>query len=80
MPEDPSSNLDPVIDHLSDKFPEASRDHVTEVVGAVFTDLSAEAKIPDHLAALTQHHAQERLRAEKVTALSRSRPPAINPP
>ena len=67
MAEDASRNLDPVIAHLSARFPETSRDHVAEVVGDVFTRLSAEAKIPDHLAALTQHHAQERLRAEKVT-------------
>ncbi len=57
MAEEARSNLDPVIAHLSARFAEAGRDHVAEVVGVVFTRLSAEAKIPDHLAALTQHHA-----------------------
>jgi hypothetical protein len=62
--EDPSSHLNPVIDHLSERFPDAGRDRVAEVVWDVYNQLNAEAKVTDHLAALTQHHAQERLRAE----------------
>ncbi len=62
--EEARKHLDPVVDHLSDKYPAASPDHVAEVVESVFTELSADATIPDHLAALTQHHAQERLHAE----------------
>ena len=68
--DDASSHLDPVVAHLSERFPEAGREHVAEVVWAVYNQLSAEAKVPDHLAALTQHHAQERLRAETGPALA----------
>jgi hypothetical protein len=61
---DASSHLDPVVAHLSERFPDAGPDHVAEVVWDVYNDLSAEAKVPDHLAALTQHKAKERLQAE----------------
>jgi hypothetical protein len=62
--EDPGSHLNPVIDHLAERFTEAGRDHVAEVVWDVYDHLNAEAKVPDHLAALTQHRAKDRLRAE----------------
>ena len=77
-------HLDPVVEHLSDKFPDAGHEHVAEVVEAAFAELSAEAKIPDHLPALTQHHAQDRLLAEdaevgevaELGELSEGEPPA----
>ena len=62
--EEARRHLDPVVDHLSEKYPAASPDHVADVVDEVFTEISADARIPDHLAALTQHQAQERLHAE----------------
>lgn len=67
MIEDVSRHLDPVVAYLSDKFPDAGRDHVAEVVQDVFNNLSADASFPDHLPALTQHHAQERLLAETAS-------------
>lgn len=63
--EDAERHLDPVVDYLSDRFPGVDRDHVQSTVHAVFDELSAAASVPDHLPALTQHHAQERLQAEE---------------
>lgn len=57
-------HLGPVVDQLTDKFSTVGRDRVAAVVEEVFAELSAHAEIPDHLPALTQHHAQERLHAE----------------
>lgn len=62
--EDARRHLGPVVDYLSDKFPTVDRDRVQSTVDAVFAELSSEANVPDHLPALTQHHAQERLQAE----------------
>lgn len=62
--DDARRHLSPVVDHLDDKFPNTDRDHVADVVESVFSELSSDAKIPDHLAALTQHHAQDLLRTE----------------
>lgn len=59
-------HLPPVVDHLSEKFPDAGREHVADVVESEFAELSSDATIPDHLAALTQHHAQDRLLAESA--------------
>ena len=64
MTEDAAGHIDPVIAYLADKFPQAGRDHVAEVVWDVYNRLDADATVSDHLPALTQHHAQERLRAE----------------
>lgn len=65
-------HLDPVIDHLDHKFADAPTDHVAEVVETAFNELSAEATIPDHLAALTQHHAQQQLAAEAAAEITTS--------
>lgn len=62
--EEARRHLPPVVEHLSDKFPDADHDHVAEVVAETFDELSSDASIPDHLPALTQHHAQEQLLAE----------------
>jgi hypothetical protein len=64
--EDPRIHIDPIVAHLAEKFPEAGVDHVSEVVWEVYHQLRAEAKVPDHLPALTQHHAHERLHAEST--------------
>ena len=62
--EEARHHLPPVVDHLDEKFADAGREHVADIVEEVFTDLSSGATVPNHLPALTQHHAQERLRAE----------------
>lgn len=70
--DDARRHLDPVVDHLDHKFADAPTDHVAEVVETAFTELSAEATIPDHLAALTQHHAQQQLAAEAAAGITPS--------
>lgn len=64
MSEEMRRHLDQVTAYLADKFPDAGQDHVAAVVDEVFESLNADAKVDDHLPALTQHHAQERLQAE----------------
>ena len=70
--DDARRHLDPVVDHLDHKFADAPPDHVAEVVETVFSELSAEATIPDHLAALTQRHAQQQLAAEAAAEINPS--------
>ena len=70
--DDARRHLDPVVDHLDHKFADVTTDHVAEVVETAFTELSAEASIPDHLAALTQHHAQQQLAAEAAAGITAS--------
>lgn len=64
MSDEMRHHLEQVTAYLADKFPDADHDHVAEVVDDVFQTLDADAKVADHLPALTQHHAQERLLAE----------------
>ena len=64
MSEQMRRHLDRVTAFLADKFPGAGHEHVAAVVDEVFASLNADAKVDDHLPALTQHHAQERLQAE----------------
>lgn len=64
MSEDMRRHLDQVTAYLADKFPDAGQDHVAAVVDEVYRSLEVDAKVDDHLPALTQHHAQERLQAE----------------
>lgn len=66
--EDAKRHLGPVVDYLDDKFPDVDRAQVEAVVDSVFAELSADAAVPDHLPALTQHHAQERLQAQVAGA------------
>ena len=57
-------HIEAVITHLNQKFPHAGPERVREIVQQVFAELEAEAAVPDHLPALTQHRAQDRLVAE----------------
>lgn len=59
------NHLDPVVDYLTDRHPDTDPDHVAEVVESTFSELSSDAVVGDHLAALTQHHAHDQLRAEE---------------
>jgi hypothetical protein len=68
--DDARRHLDPVVDHLDHKFADAPTDHVAEVVKTAFEELTAEATIPDHLAALTQHHAHQQLAAEATAGIT----------
>lgn len=70
--DDARRHLDPVVDHLDHKFADAPTDHVAEVVETAFNELSAKATIPDHLAALTQRHAQQQLSDETAAEIDPS--------
>ncbi|HEY5784818.1 MAG TPA: hypothetical protein VIT65_08570 [Microlunatus sp.] len=63
--EDPSVlDLDRVVEHLAERFPDVDPHRVREIVEGTYHALNSQAKVTDHLTALTQHDALNRLKQE----------------
>ena len=65
MAEEPSDlDLDRVVEHLAERFPDVDPHRVRQIVEGTYHELNAQAKVTDHLTALTQHDALNRLKQE----------------
>lgn len=63
--EEPSDlDLDRVVEHLAERFPDVDPHRVREIVEGTYHELNSQATVTDHLTALTQHDALDRLKLE----------------